>query len=57
MKWITRECPKISRFIDKDAEFLYVPNNSVLTISNETGATPYDIPEVELTHEGASQRK
>ena len=61
MKWITRERPKIdrvacpwliSRFIDKNAEFLYVPKSDVLKVANETGATPYDIPDVELTHEG-----
>lgn len=61
MKWITRERPKIDRiacpwlvkrFIDKDAEFLYVPTGDVVGIANETGAIPYDIPGVELSHEG-----
>ena len=61
MKWITRERPKIDRiacpwliakFIDKDAEFLYVPNSDVLRIAKETAATPYDIPGVEMTHVG-----
>ena len=61
MKWITRERPKIDRiacpwliakFIDKDAEFLYVPAGDVLRIAGETGATPYDIPGVEMTHVG-----
>ncbi|MBI2605089.1 MAG: chromate resistance protein [Deltaproteobacteria bacterium] len=61
MKWITRERPKIdriacpwliSRFIDKSGEFLYVPTASVLKVAQETGAIPYDIPGVELTHEG-----
>lgn len=61
MKWITRERPKIdriacpwlvTRFIDKDAEFLYVPSGDVLRIANETGAIPYDIPNVELSHVG-----
>ncbi len=61
MKWITRERPKIdriacpwliSRFIDPDAEFLYVPASDVLRIAAETGATPYDIPGVEMTHVG-----
>jgi hypothetical protein len=60
MKWITRERPKIDRiacpwlirrFIDKDAEFLYVPTSEVMSTANETGAIPYDIPGVELTHE------
>ena len=61
MKWITRERPKIDRiacpwliakFIDKDAEFLYVPAGDVLRVAGETGATPYDIPGVEMTHVG-----
>lgn len=61
MKWITRERPKIdriacpwliSRFIDPEAEFLYVPARSVMKNAAETGAIPYDVPGVELTHEG-----
>jgi hypothetical protein len=61
MKWITRERPKIdriacpwliARFLDKDAEFLYVPASQVVRLSEETGAIPYDIPGVELGHEG-----
>jgi hypothetical protein len=61
MKWITRERPKIDRiacpwlikrFIDKDAEFLYVPSTDVMKVVGETGAIPYDVPEVELTHSG-----
>jgi hypothetical protein len=61
MKWITRERPKIDRiacpwliqrFIDKDAEFLYVPSQDVLRIAKEKNAVPYDVPNVELTHEG-----
>jgi hypothetical protein len=61
MKWITRERPKIdriafpwlvARFIDKEPEFLYVPAGRVLTVAGETGATPYDIPNVELSHDG-----
>lgn len=61
MQWITRERPKIDRiacpwlimhFIDRDAEFLYVPNADVLRIATETGAIPYDIPGVELSHVG-----
>lgn len=61
MKWITRERPKIdriacpwlvARFIDKDAEFLYVPSKEVKAVAQEQGAIPYDIPGVELTHEG-----
>ena len=61
MKWITRERPKIDRiacpwlvrrFIDKDAEFLYVPASDVIRLATETNAVPYDIPGVELSHEG-----
>ena len=61
MKWITRERPKIdriacpwlvARFIDKQPEFLFVPPRNVLRVAEETGAIPYDIPGVELTHEG-----
>jgi hypothetical protein len=61
MKWVTRERPKIDRiacpwliakFIDKEAEFLYVPSGDVLRIANETGAIPYDIPGVEFSHAG-----
>ena len=62
MKWITRERPKIdriacpwliSRFIDPDAEFLYVPAQEVLLRAESEAAIPYDIPGVELGHEGA----
>ncbi|CAD9223485.1 conserved hypothetical protein [Burkholderia cenocepacia] len=61
MQWITRQRPKIDRvacpwlivrFIDETPEFLYVPPGDVLRIANETGAIPYDIPGVELTHVG-----
>jgi hypothetical protein len=61
MKWVTRERPKIdriacpwlvTRFIDKEPEFLYVPSDRVLTVAKETGAIPYDVPGVELTHVG-----
>ena len=61
MKWITRERPKIdriacpwlvARFIDQEPEFLYVPSSDVLSVADETTAIPYDIPGVELTHEG-----
>ena len=61
MKWVTRERPKIDRiacpwlilrFIDAEAELHYVPAGQVLTHARETGATPYDIPGVELTHVG-----
>jgi len=61
MKWITRERPKIdriacpwlvTRFIDQEPEFLYVPSSDVLSVADKTKAIPYDILGVELTHEG-----
>lgn len=61
MKWITRERPKIDRiacpwlirrFIDPDAQFLYVAAGEVLQVAAEQGATPYDIPGVEMSHVG-----
>jgi hypothetical protein len=61
MKWITRERPKIDRiacpwliknFVDKEAEFIYVPKESVFKKGEELGAIPYDIPGAEYTHEG-----
>src|SRR5262249_9468083 len=61
MKWITRErakvdriaCPwLISRFIDPQPEFLYVPVDQVLAEATTQGAIPYDIPDVELGHKG-----
>jgi rhodanese-related sulfurtransferase len=60
-KWVTRERPKVdriacpwlvARFIDPEAEFIYVPAADVLRVAHETGATPYDIPGVELSHVG-----
>ena len=61
MKWITREkarvdriaCPwLISRFIDRDAEFLFVPSDQVMTVAKRDQAIPYDVPDVELGHHG-----
>ncbi|MBI2801775.1 MAG: chromate resistance protein [Gammaproteobacteria bacterium] len=61
MKWVTRERPKIdriacpwlvARFIDKEPEFLYVPLGQVFEVARQTGATPYDIPDAELSHDG-----
>jgi len=61
MKWVTRERPKIdriacpwliSRFIDNAPEFLYVPADRVMVVAAETGAVPYDVPDVELGHAG-----
>lgn len=61
MKWITREHPKIDRiacpwlikrFVDKEAEIIYVPFEEVIKKSKELNATPFDLPEVEYTHYG-----
>lgn len=61
MKWITRERPKIdriacpwlvSRFVDDAPEFLYVPSGDVKKVAAQTGAIPYDVPNVELGHHG-----
>jgi hypothetical protein len=61
MKWITRERPKIDRiacpwlilrFVDPEAKFLYVPTADVLRVAGETGAIPFDVEGVELSHEG-----
>jgi hypothetical protein len=61
MKWITREHPKIDRiacpwlikrFIDPEAEFIYVPKEEVFEKAKETGAIPYDIPGAEYSHYG-----
>ena len=62
MKWITREHAKVDRiacpwlirnFVDKNAEFLFVPADKVIEIAQKQDATPFDIPDVELGHHGA----
>ncbi len=59
MKWVTRKnanvdriaCPwLIRRFVDPNAEFLFVPAEEVLAAANREGAVPYDVPGVELGH-------
>ena len=59
MKWVTRShvhvdrvaCPwLITRFVDSQAEFLFVPKNQVDKAAAETGAIPFDAPGVELGH-------
>ncbi len=59
MKWITRShvhvdrvaCPwLITRFIDSEAEFLFVPKSQIDRVAQETGAIPFDAPGVELGH-------
>ena len=62
MKWITRERPKVDRvacpwlirrFVDAEAQFLYVPADQVMVVAKRENATPYDVPDVELGHHGA----
>ncbi len=61
MKWITRERPKIDRiacpwliknFVDREAEFIYVPKERVFEKAKELNAIPFDIPGAEYSHEG-----
>lgn len=60
-RWVTRERPKIdriacpwliTRFVDKDAEFVYVPAKEVLEAAQREDAIPYDVPDVAFSHEG-----
>ena len=60
-RWVTRERPKIDRiacpwlvrrFVDPEAEFLYVPAADVKRTALEKTATPYDIADVEFSHDG-----
>ncbi len=62
-RWVTRERPKIdriacpwliARFIDRDAEFLYVPTPDVRKVAAERAAIPYDIADTEFGHHGSS---
>src|SRR5213080_1152413 len=59
MKWVSRERPKTDRiacpwlirnFIDREAEFLYVPADEVLAVAEREGAHSYDAPGAEYTH-------
>ena len=61
MKWVTREkarvdriaCPwLITRFIDKEPTFLFVPARDVLAVAKKEDAIPYDVSDVELGHHG-----
>ena len=61
MKWVTRERPKIdrvacpwliTRFIDTEAEFLFVRPDEVPRVARESHAIPFDVEGVELSHEG-----
>jgi hypothetical protein len=61
MNWVTRERPKIdriacpwliARFIDREAQFLFVPPDAVQRVARHTGAIPFDVEGVELSHRG-----
>lgn len=61
MKWVTRARPKvdrvacpwlIKRFVDPKAEFLYVPPDEVMQTAQREAAIPFDVPNVELGHDG-----
>lgn len=67
MKWVTREKAKVDRiacpwlikkFVDPQAEFLFVPKERVLEIAKADNAIPFDAPGAELTHykEGGEER-
>jgi rhodanese-related sulfurtransferase len=60
-RWVTRERPKIdriacpwliARFVDPEAEFLYVPSKEVLRAAKDKEAIPYDVPDVHFSHDG-----
>jgi rhodanese-related sulfurtransferase len=60
-RWVTRERPKIDRiacpwlirrFVDPQAQFLYVPPKAVLDVAKEKQAVPYDVADVHFSHEG-----
>jgi rhodanese-related sulfurtransferase len=60
-RWVTRERPKIdriacpwliSRFVDAEAEFLYVPTARVRETAAARAAVPYDVSDVYFSHEG-----
>ena len=61
MKWVTRSRPKVDRvacpwlirrFVDRDAQFLYVAADQVAAVAERDGAIPYDVPGAELGHHG-----
>ena len=61
MKWITREKVKVDRvachwlirkFVDKSAEFYYIPADRVMAEASRLGAIPFDAPGAELGHHG-----
>src|SRR5262245_43991555 len=61
MKWVTRERVKVDRvacpwlirkFVDSEAEFLFVPKDQVMDVAEREGAIPFDVTGVELGHHG-----
>lgn len=59
MKWVTREKAKVDRiacpwlikkFVDPQAEFLFVPPEKVMQVAKQQNAIPFDVPNVELGH-------
>ena len=61
MKWVTRARPKVDRvacpwlikkFVDPEAQFLYVPADQVMIAAQREDAIPFDVPNVELGHHG-----
>ena len=61
MKWVTRARPKvdrvactwlIQRFVDPQAEFLYVPPDEVMPTAQRENAIPFDVANIELGHRG-----
>jgi len=61
VKWVTREHPVVERiacpwliekFIDKKAEFIFVPSEKVLEVAKKEKAIPFDVEGAELTHHG-----
>ena len=62
MKWVTRARPKvdriacpwlIKRFVDPEAEILYVPADDVMEVARRENAIPFDVPDVEFGHHGS----
>lgn len=62
MKWVTREHPRtdriacpwlIRKFIDPDAEIVYVPRDDVLAVAERDGAISFDAPGAQFTHRGS----
>ena len=61
MKWVTREKAKVDRvacpwlirkFVDSQAEFLFVPTDEVMAVTQREGAIPFDVPNVDFGHHG-----